>query len=1348
MGSCVSPRAGKTRIGFLRRVALLCATVLAATTMGAVTAGVAAADSSPADPNDPATPTTVSADGLPTAQINGVVWSQTVVNDVVYAAGSFTSARPAGAAAGTNETPRSNLVAYNINTGELTAFAPTVNGQVRSVTASPDKTRLYIGGTFTSVNGQTRNRIAAFDVATGQLVANFAPPVNYDVYSVAATNSTVFAGGDFQGVGTKDRGYLASFNAANGGLLDWAPQAAGGKVWAIVLNPSGTKLAVAGQFTTLNGSANPGYGLGMVDTTTGVSLPLAANAVIRNAATAAGVTSLASDSDSFYGGGYTFGGGGNFEGTFAASWDGGTLKFVNDCHGDTYSIYPRGGALYAVGHPHYCGNIGGFPQTTPDWTFYRGLAFGKAATGTVMREPYGYANFQGQPSSSPLAWYPSINAGTFTGMGQGPWSLGGNDDYVVMAGEFTKVNNKAQQGLVRFPKKELSPNTQGPSLFSTAYPLNVTSTEAGKARINWGTNRDLDNDNLTYRVYRDVQLKSGLVYETQARANWWAPSTMGFTDSGLEPGSTHQYRVAVTDPFGNIANSPWTTVTVAAAGADSKYLKAVYASQPNSYWRFGETTGTVGADRVGFSPVTLGAGVTKGSAGAIGGDTDKSATFSGTSTGIAYTGKLISPPNTLSLEGWFKTNTTTGGKLFGFGDKQSTNSASYDRQVYMDNSGKIIFGVYDGATATVTSSATYRNDAWHHVVATLSSTGMKLYVDGAIIGQRATPTNGQNGFWGYWRIGGDNLGSWPSKPTSNFFKGSLDEVALYHRELSATEVNSHYVAGTNGNVLPTAAFTDTVTDLGLAVDGSSSVDPDGSIASYAWTFGDGATAAGATATHTYPAAGTYQVKLTVTDNEGGTATATKQVTATAPNVPPVAAFTTSVADLGLSADASSSTDSDGTIASYAWTFGDGATGTGPTVTHAYAAGGTYDVTLTVTDNKGASTNLTKQVIVTPPNVAPSASFTSSGAELEKAFDASASADSDGTIASYAWKFGDGETDTGRTPTHTYAAAGTYAVELTVTDDDGATGTVTEQVVVSPPNAKPQAAFTSSTEGLALSVDASTSTDSDGTIASYAWEFGDGATGTGKTATHTYLGGGTYQVKLTVTDDDGSTDSASKELVITGPPAPFALDAFNRVVTGGWGTADLGGSWVRSGSATNFAVSNGNGTIRMGSAGAGPSVALPNVSSLDTDLRLQVGLDKMPTGGGTYIGLKPRTVGADNYWVDAKLLANGTVNVTLGRAVGGVDTALQTTAVTGLTFSQGDRLHIRAMATGTNSTTLRVKVWKVGTSEPTGWAASVTDSTATLQAAGGIAVGTYLTGSSTNAPVVASFSQLSAAPSGN
>ena len=522
---------------------------------------------------------------------------------------------------------------------------------------------MYIGGSFTSVDGQTRNRIAAFDTATGALVTGFAPPVNYDVYSVVATNSTVYAGGDFQGVGTRDRGYLAAFRATTGALLDWAPQAAGGKVWAIAVNPEGTKVAVAGQFTTLNGSSSPGYGLGMVDATTGASLPMAANTVVRNGGADAAVVSLSTDGTNVYGSGYTFGAGGTLEGTFAASWDGGTLRWANDCHGDTYSVHARNGVLYSAGHTHYCGNMGGFPQTEPDWTFYRGLAFGTQATGVADRDPYGYANFKGQPTSSLLAWYPSINSGTFTGMNQGPWSVSGNQDYVVMGGEFTKVNNKAQQGLVRFPASQLSPNAQGPTLFSTTYPLNVSSTEAGTVRINWGSNQDIDNDALTYRVYRNVQLRSGLVHERRARARFWEPTTMGFTDTGLEPGSTHQYRVAVTDAAGNIANSPWTTVTVAATGTDSAYLKSVRASEPLDLWRLGDTGATAPQDTLGATPLSTGTGVTKGAAGAVVGDADKAMSFNGTSNGIAWSTKKISPPRELTMETWFKTSSSTGGKL-------------------------------------------------------------------------------------------------------------------------------------------------------------------------------------------------------------------------------------------------------------------------------------------------------------------------------------------------------------------------------------------------------------------------------------------------------------------------------------------------------------------------------------------------------------------------------------------------------------------------------------------------------------------------------------------------------------
>jgi PKD repeat protein len=168
------------------------------------------------------------------------------------------------------------------------------------------------------------------------------------------------------------------------------------------------------------------------------------------------------------------------------------------------------------------------------------------------------------------------------------------------------------------------------------------------------------------------------------------------------------------------------------------------------------------------------------------------------------------------------------------------------------------------------------------------------------------------------------------------------------------------------------------------------------------------------------------------------------------NVPPVAnfSFTTS----GLTANfTDSSTDSDGTIASRSWNFGDGGTSTATNPSRTYAAAGTYTVTLTVTDNGGASHTKTSSVTVTtgPANVPPTANFSFTTSGLTATFTDS-STDSDGTIASRSWAFGDGGTSTATNPSRTYAAAGTYTVTLTVTDNGGATNTKSSSVTVSDP----------------------------------------------------------------------------------------------------------------------------------------------------------------------------------------------------------------------------------------------------------------------------------------------------------
>ncbi len=175
------------------------------------------------------------------------------------------------------------------------------------------------------------------------------------------------------------------------------------------------------------------------------------------------------------------------------------------------------------------------------------------------------------------------------------------------------------------------------------------------------------------------------------------------------------------------------------------------------------------------------------------------------------------------------------------------------------------------------------------------------------------------------------------------------------------------------------------------------------------------------------------------------------------NQPPVAQFTFAPAEplvnQWITFDATSAYDPDGRIVSYAWSFGDGATATGSRVTKRYGAPGTYTVTLTVTDDRGAQGTASREVRVRAPNQPPVASFTFTPTNPNPGetvrFDASASHDPDGSIVSYAWDFGDGNSGSGVSVTHVYGAAGTYTVTLTVTDDLGATGTTRRTIQVGP-----------------------------------------------------------------------------------------------------------------------------------------------------------------------------------------------------------------------------------------------------------------------------------------------------------
>ena len=250
-------------------------------------------------------------------------------------------------------------------------------------------------------------------------------------------------------------------------------------------------------------------------------------------------------------------------------------------------------------------------------------------------------------------------------------------------------------------------------------------------------------------------------------------------------------------------------------------------------------------------------------------------------------------------------------------------------------------------------------------------------------------------------------------------------------------------------------------------DGSASTGGLGAVVtSYVWDFGDNSSGTGVTATHRYSAAGTYVVRLTVTDSNGGTNQSAGQAIVVGGGAAPTASFIVNPASplVGQTIFFNATPSAAGTghsLVSYSWNFGDGSSKSGSNVSKSYAAAGNYTVVLTVTDEVGQTAQAVNSVTVgasaataaityspTNPRVGTSIIFNGSDSKGE------------GTnpIVRYVWDFGctagttcttATRTSTSPTASTTFTAAFTYTVRLTVTDSKGKTATTTEDVTIAP-----------------------------------------------------------------------------------------------------------------------------------------------------------------------------------------------------------------------------------------------------------------------------------------------------------
>ena len=453
-------------------------------------------------------------------------------------------------------------------------------------------------------------------------------------------------------------------------------------------------------------------------------------------------------------------------------------------------------------------------------------------------------------------------------------------------------------------------------------------------------------------------------------------------------------------------------------------------------------------------------------------------------------------------------------------------------------------------------------------------------VDGAILSVNAGGSYDLDGtIVAYdWSWGDGSSGSGLSATHTYAMDGTYDVTLTVTDDDTLTGTDTKAIPIDVANMPPVAMFGWSAVSLTVDVDGSGSYDPDGTIESWVWDWGDSsAVGSGEMASHTYLADGTYDVILTVTDNEGLTDTETLPVTVAEVKYPPSASFTVSAVELVVSVNAGGSTDSDGVIVSYEWDWGDlSMMDSGVLAAHTYAMDGTYTITLKVTDDDGLWDTDAKSVPVASKK-APVASFTWSALGLRLDVNAGASYDPDGTIESWDWDWGDGSMGSGETAFHVYSTAGDYTVILTVTDNDMMTDTASDLVTVEEIQTPPTASFTVSVDFLAVSVNGGSSSDLDGTIVSYSWDWGDGSmAGSGVTASHTYAAEGTYRITLTVTDDDGLIGSDWKDVPVVAmkpPVAVFSVSSVYLVVD-----VDGGGSYDLDGTIVSYSWGWGDGSM--------------------------------------------------------------------------------------------------------------------------------------------------------------------------
>ncbi|MFF5444918.1 DNRLRE domain-containing protein [Streptomyces sp. NPDC012888] len=736
-------------------------------------------------------PVAFTADALPTWQTNGIVFAMAEAEGTVFAGGTFSAVLPPTGSKAGSEQEAVNFVALDAATGAPTSckLSFTVgdgSATVRALAVSKDKKTLYAGGYFGAVNDTPVSSLAAIDIATCTPKADFHPSFPATVRALAVTEDTVYAGGDFGTVEDQTRERFAAVDATSGALKPFKANAdEPGR--AIEVTPDGKHVLLGGDFFTVNGSNS--HALAVIDAASG-----AVKKTYNNIPSNSVVKDISTDETGFYTGNEGSGGG-VFDGRIGLNLSDFSEKWRDRCLGATQFVLPYDGVIYSSSHAHDCSTEREFPDGKRHFL----LAQPANHTGAAPAPVDGFVRGPGK-----LGWHPTANDGLGEGIGPRVMAVAEKNGvkYMWVGGEFTLINGVEQQSLTRFA-------STGDVGAPTTPVVSAASVKPGEVQVRWRTSYDADDSKLTYRIYRNGSATP--IASVAASSLEWERPQASWNDTTVQAGQSYSYRVTATDAAGN-TSALSATASVTVPTAVQSYPNQVRADGAELYWRYDDSVSPYVADSSengNRSGVQVNAPALKQTPGAVTGSSTAMG-FNGTSQKLHSDRRQEGVGSAFTLETWFKTGTSRGGKLIGFGNNTTRNSGSYDKHVYMTNSGRLAFGVYNGSARTITTGLfdTYNDNKWHHVVATSGPAGMALYVDGQLKG--TAPVTNSTVTWGYWHVGGDQLSGWPNRPTSNFFAGQLDETAVYPSALSSAQIKNHYDLA--------KAPTDTVTEVSATED--------------------------------------------------------------------------------------------------------------------------------------------------------------------------------------------------------------------------------------------------------------------------------------------------------------------------------------------------------------------------------------------------------------------------------------------------------------------------------------------------------------------------------------------------